>query len=101
LVAADQPVANLSINMADLSSRLGWGAFYQLKSLDDEQRIAVLKLRAEVRGLELNEEVAQFIYKRCQRDMDTLLTTLAQLDSASLKERRKLTIPFVKEALNW
>ena len=101
LVSADQPVADLPINMPDLASRLGWGAFYQLQPLDDEQRITVLKLRAEARGLDLNDEVAQFIYKRCQRDMDALLKTLSQLDSASLKERRKLTIPFVKETLRW
>lgn len=101
LIAADQPVADLTISMADLSSRLGWGAFYQIKPLDDEQRLDVLKLRAEARGLELSEEVAQFIAKRCQRDMDALVKTLERLDSASLKERRKLTIPFVKEALNW
>ena len=101
LVAADQPVADLNISMADLSSRLAWGAFYQLKPLDDEQRLDVLMLRAEARGLELSEDVAQFIARRCQRDMDALVKTLERLDSASLKERRKLTIPFVKETLNW
>ncbi|WP_026244509.1 DnaA regulatory inactivator Hda [Dasania marina] len=101
LIAADKAVADLAITMPDLASRLGWGAFYQLKPLSDEQRIAVLKLRAVSRGLELSDEVAQYIYKRCQRNMEALLTTLAQLDRASLQERRKLTIPFVKEVLHW
>lgn len=101
LVAADRAVSELPITMADLSSRLGWGAFYQLTKLDDEQREAVLKFRAERRGLELNDEVCQFIARRCQRDMDALLKALDTLDKASLKERRKLTIPFVKEALGW
>ena len=32
-------------------------------------------------------------------DMRTLLTTLNELDHASLDAKRKLTIPFVKEAL--
>ena len=101
LVAASCSVNELPVTMPDLSSRLGWGAFYQLKKLNDDERTAVLKFRAERRGLELSDEVSVYILKRCQRDMDALVKALDILDNASLKERRKLTIPFVKEALSW
>lgn len=101
LVAADRGVKQLPISMPDLASRLGWGSFYQLKNLDDEQRIAVLKFRAERRGLELSDEVAQFVSRRGHRTIDALMQTLDNLDKASLKEQRKLTIPFVKDALGW
>lgn len=101
VIAAPCAVRELSVHLADLASRLSWGVLYQLKSLNDDDRIQVLRLRAEQRGLELNDEVSHFIYYRCQRDMVTLMSTLDRLDHASLKEQRRLTIPFVKSILSW
>ncbi|ARN72967.1 DnaA regulatory inactivator Hda [Oceanicoccus sagamiensis] len=101
IVSANSAVRELNSGLADLSSRLSWGAVFQLKSLSDPQRSAAIQLRAERRGLELNDEVIQFIYHRCQRDMETLLDVLDTLDHASLKEQRRLTVPFVKDIMGW
>jgi DnaA family protein len=101
LISAECAVRELSIDLADLSSRLSWGSIFQIKNLSDEQRIAAFQLRAERRGLQLNDEVAQFIYHRCQRDTETLLSVLDTLDSASLKEQRRLTVPFIKSTMAW
>lgn len=46
-----------------------------------------------------SEEVGQFILQRCNRDLPSLLQILTQLDTASLVEQRRLTIPFVKRVL--
>jgi DnaA family protein len=43
--------------------------------------------------------VSRFLLKRLERDMRTLFQTLDQLDHASIRDQRKLTIPFVKEIL--
>ena len=59
-----------------------------------------LQLRAELRGFKLPVDVGRFLLNRLSRDMRTLLTTLDELDNASLDAKRKLTIPFVKEALH-
>ena len=56
-------------------------------------------LRAELRGFKLPIDVGRFLLNRLSRDMRTLLTTLNQLDNASFRAKRKLTIPFVKEIL--
>jgi DnaA family protein len=101
LVSADCAVRELTIDLADLASRLSWGSVYQLDSLDDFQRQQALQFRAAKRGLDMNDDVVQFIYHRCQRDTDALFSVLDDLDKASLKEQRKLTIPFVKSVLNW
>lgn len=99
LVAANSPPAQLDIKLPDLKSRLSWGVVYQLHALDDEQKLAALQLRAQVRGLYLSHSVAKFLLRRCERNMAQLFATLEQLDQASLAKQRRLTIPFVKEIL--
>ncbi|VEI48745.1 DNA replication initiation factor [Actinobacillus equuli] len=49
--------------------------------------------------MELSDEVANFLLKRLDRDLQTLSTELDRLDRASLQAQRKLTVPFVKEIL--
>lgn len=99
IVAADSAPTNLKINLPDLKSRLSWGVVYQMNVLDDEQKLAALKLRAQCRGLDLDPAVGKFLLRRFPRNMVELFTVLEQLDQASLAEQRRLTIPFVKEVL--
>ncbi len=99
IVTASSAPRNLGIKLADLASRLDWGTSYQLNELSDEEKLAALQLRAEIRGFHLTEDVGHFLLKRLSRDMSTLVETLDQLDNASLHARRKITIPFVKEIL--
>jgi len=100
-VAANCAVRTLPLGLADLSSRLSWGMVYQLKPLDDTQQMQMLQFRAAQRGLELSPEVVQFIVHRCQRRTPALIALLQDLDTASLKEQRRLTIPFVKSVMGW
>jgi DnaA family protein len=85
--------------LPDLKSRLGWGPVFQLATLSDRDKQAALQMRARRRGLELGNEVAEYLLRRCPRDMDSLFSLLNQLDRASLVAQRRLTIPFVRELL--
>lgn len=100
LISGIRPPRQLKLKLADLASRLDWGQIYKLQPLSDEDKLQALKLRARLRGFELPEDVGRFLLKRLNRDMRTLFDTLNQLDSASIRAQRKLTIPFVKEILN-
>lgn len=101
LVAADCPPKRLAILLADLVSRLSWGLVFQVQPLSDRDKVSALQLRAHLRGLDLNEDVARYIIYRSNRDMGHLFKMLQKLDSASLRAKRKLTIPFVKQVMNW
>jgi DnaA family protein len=70
-----------------------------LQPLEEPEQIAALQLRAQLRGLELPDETAQFMLRRLPRDMAHLYDFLDQLDQASLIAQRRLTVPFVKEVL--
>ena len=89
----------LGLQLPDLASRLDWGVSFHLDELDDEGKLSALQLRAELRGFKLPIDVGRFLLNRLPRDMRTLLATLNQLDNASFRAKRKLTIPFVKEIL--
>ena len=99
LVAGVTPPAALPFQLRDLGSRLNGGLVLTLQPLDEDERIAALRLRAQVRGLELPDETAQFMLRRLPRDMTHLYAFLDQLDEASLAAQRRLTVPFVREVL--
>lgn len=99
LVASDAAPNALAIRLADLRSRLTWGPVFHLLNLNDEDKVSALRLRAEARGFDLPEEVAQFLIRRSSRDMSSLFTLLDKLDEASLSQHRKLTIPFVRDLI--
>ncbi len=97
LVAAGaRPPRELGLKLPDLATRLGWGAVYALCPLDDAGRIGAVQLRARNRGLEMPDDVARYILARYPRDLDSLFALLDRLDTASLAEQRRLTIPFLR-----
>lgn len=100
LTLGDTP-ANVPFGLADLRSRLQEGLLVQLGTYRDDDRITILKLRAEQRGLVLSDEVAGFILRRSSRRLGALLAILDQLDENSLRAQRRLTIPFVKTVMGW
>ncbi len=91
--------AALGIALADLRSRVAGGLALHLQALSDEDKAAALRLQARQRGMEIPEEVAAYLLRRCPRDMTALFALLEVLDEASLAAQRRLTIPFVKEVL--
>jgi DnaA family protein len=101
LITAASSPAHLPVQLPDLASRLAWGLTYQLQTLEDDDKLAALKMRAQKRGLQMPDEVARYLLHRSPRRLSGLFATLDVLDDASLKEQRKLTIPFVRQALKW
>lgn len=98
LASAVAPDA-MRIRLPDLRSRLAWGPVFRLHDLDDAAKLALLRLRAQQRGLELGEPVAQFLLRRYPRDLFSLFEKLDRLDVASMALQRRLTIPFIKSVL--
>lgn len=101
LVSADAAPRALVLELEDLRSRLSWGSVFQLFPASDEDKAAILRFRGARRGLALGAEVANYIVSRSVRDMDALLELLDRLDTASLVEKRPLSIPFAKRVLGW
>jgi DnaA family protein len=99
LIGAHVAPLALSLGLADLASRLKAMLVLPLKPLNDQDKLIALQQRAQDLGLDLPNEVGQFLLSRCDRQLAALLQLLAYLDQASLRAQRKLTVPFVKQVL--
>jgi DnaA-homolog protein len=99
VVAATVPPSMLPLKLRDLASRLAAGTVLRLEALTDDEQIAALGLRAKQMGLELTNEVAQFLLRHLPRDMTSLCAALDAIDQASLVTQRRLTVPFVREVM--
>lgn len=97
LISADCPPHELKIQLPDLRSRLIWGEVYHLGILADDQKRTILQNNAYQKGIELSDDVMNFLLKRFGKDLRILLEKLDRLDRASLQAQRKPTLPFVKE----
>ena len=99
MIASHLPADQLDIKLEDLLSRLKSGVSLHLQNYKDADQRRLLQYRSNRRGLYLSDEVALFLLNRLPRDTHALMEALDILDKASLREQRRLTTPFVKEAL--
>ena len=99
VVASRAAPASIAFRLPDLRSRLLAADSWQLQELDDDDQVRALQLRAERRGLTLADDAALFLVHRLPRDMHSLCRVLDQLDEASLVAQRRLTMPFLRQAL--
>ena len=89
----------LALALPDLRSRLGQCTRVSLSPLGDDDRRAVLRERAQRRGLILEEPALEWLLKRVGRDLVSLTGLLDQLDRASLAAQRRVTVPFLRQTL--
>jgi DnaA-homolog protein len=99
IFAAHAPPRQLEWTLNDWRSRAAACVVYQLHELDDAGRVDALRLRAAQRGLDLPPETSEYLLRRMPRDLPTLFEVLDQLDEASLVAQRRLTVPFIRDAL--
>ncbi|WP_448213389.1 DnaA regulatory inactivator Hda [Colwellia sp. MEBiC06753] len=99
IFSGSEAVNTLPIELPDLKSRLSWGLTEQLKQLDETEKMDIVSFRALKRGLTIQPEVLKYLFNHFSRDMNELIEYLDTLDRLSIREQRKITIPFVKEAL--
>jgi DnaA family protein len=100
LAAGNAPPARLPLR-EDLKSRLAWGLVYEVKPLTDEERASYLRGEAERRGMRVSAEVIDYLLTRARRDLPTLTAILGRLDRVSLEQKRQITLPLVRELLNF
>jgi len=84
----------------DLRSRLGWGDIFALQALSDEAQREVLRSSAHARGLQLGDEVLDYMSTRFSRDLGHLMQWLDKLDRYALQTKRPITLPLLKQMLD-
>ena len=93
------PPDNLKLNLADLDSRVRAGDRVYLGPFDDSARLDFMRRTAKLRGFEISFDVGRFILNRSKRDMQEIEALVEKLEVETMKQHRKVSIPFVKEIL--
>jgi DnaA family protein len=100
VIFASQYSANeISIQLPDLKSRLLSCLPLELKPLNDEEKLAVLQKICLQKRLEIDNDVLAYLIRHYPRSMLDLNQLIEKLDSLSLQEHQKITIPFIKKWL--
>lgn len=89
----------LPIDLADLRSRLSQCVRVPLHTLNDQGRRALLRDRAQRRGLAVEEAAFDWMLANVDRDPVSLIALLDRLDRESLAAQRKVTLPFLRQVL--
>ena len=101
LLAANRTPSAAEFKLADLASRAAAATVYRLNPLSDRGQRQALEEHARSLGLELDEATARYLLTRVDREVGELCRWIDRLDRASLAEQRRLTVPFVRKALQF
>lgn len=99
LITASAPVIRLAITLPDLASRLASLSQLTLATLDDTARRRVIHARGRARGIEVGDDVLDFLFRRYPRDLGGLLGLLDRIDREALVRKRRLTVQLVRDVL--
>ena len=98
LVSGDSLPADLEV-MKDIKTRLSLAAVFKLQELNNEQTMNVVDKQMSDRNLSVDSKVYEYLFKNYSRDLKLLLSTMDDLDKASLQAKKPISIPFVKSYL--
>ena len=101
VVSATSNPRTIDCALNDLRSRLQMAGVFALHSLDEQASGQLLQAKAKQKGLHLNDEQVAYIFSRSPRGLTHLLAVLDALDAASWHEKRRITIPFIKQVMAW
>lgn len=100
LYTARQMPDGLALVLPDLRSRLSQCVRISLPVLDDVARAAVLRDRAQRRGLALDEAAIDWLLTHSERELAGLVALLDRLDRESPAAQRRVTVPFLRRVLD-
>lgn len=99
LLTASCAVSDLTFNLPDLLSRLRALPKYQLNQPDDLLLQMVLHQQLTSRQLTLDAGQRRYIITHGERTYASINKYVARLDKASMTQKRRITLPLIKDIL--
>ena len=85
--------------LPDLDSRIKKFSSYELFPIGDDYLLDALKNIAKLSSISLGDREAQYLITYTKRNMSDLVKILESLDQLSMENKRRITIPLIKELL--
>ncbi|CAB5504891.1 DnaA inactivator Hda (shorter homolog of DnaA) [Bathymodiolus thermophilus thioautotrophic gill symbiont] len=87
--------------LKDLKTRLSLAVNFTLENLTDEQKTAILQSKMTDKNINIDPKIYPYLFKHYSRDLNDLLNAINQLDKASLQRKSNITVPLVKQVLDF
>jgi chromosomal replication initiator protein len=100
VLTCDRPASEIQNLEHRLVSRFEWGLVTDLQPPDVEMRLAILQKKAQIMGVELPEDVMNFLANRIRTNIRRLEGALIRVASYSALTGRKLTLDLVESMLH-
>ena len=99
IITSDRPPNEIPTLEDRLRSRFEWGLIADIQPPDLETRIAILRKKAELDGLSVPDEVAEFIAQRIQSNIRELEGALVRVVAYAGLTRAPMTVELAAEIL--
>ena len=83
-----------------LISRFQWGMTAELKPIDDRTTEKIIGKLGNDLGLTIPQPIIEFLMKRIARDFVSIKDAVAKINRESYQQKRKVSIPLAKAALD-
>jgi chromosomal replication initiator protein len=100
VLTSDRPASEIAKLQERLVSRFQWGMVASIQAPSLETRIAILRKKAQARGMELQPEIAEFIASRIARNVRNLEGAVTRIVGLSGMQRKPLDLPQVEKLLH-
>jgi len=99
IISSDRPPKEIPTLEDRLRSRFEWGLIADIQPPDIETRIAILRKKALLENLDVDDEVLAFIAKRIESNIRELEGALTRIIAYSALTNNKLDLSVAEEAL--
>jgi chromosomal replication initiator protein len=99
VLTCDRPASEIQNLEHRLVSRFEWGLVTDLQPPDVEMRLAILHKKAQIMGVELPEEILEFLAHRIRANIRRLEGALIRVASYAALTGRKLNVEVVESLL--
>ncbi len=100
VLASHKRLNVINISFLDLVTRLKSGVVLHFEEFRDDDLLKLLKYRATLMGLDLTHDCAVYIFNRTRRTAGGVVDALRKIDLKALTEKRPITRPLIKSALD-
>ncbi|HHW71409.1 MAG TPA: chromosomal replication initiator protein DnaA [Clostridiales bacterium] len=99
IISSDRTPKEIPTLEDRLRSRFEWGLIADIQPPDLETRVAILKKKAEIEGIEIDNDVLLFIANRIESNIRELEGALIRIMAYSSLTNNKLNVAVAEEAL--
>jgi len=100
ILSADSPPAKIPSLEERLISRFNWGLVTRIDPPSYETRVAIVQKKARLRGLDVSDEIAEYIGRKVQANIRELEGALTTIQAVAATTNDEITLELAQIALD-